>query len=326
MADREFLRFISNQENINYEKVLSEIKNIAFVSSSRIGRVVDEEDVKEISSCFIAYLWEEKCKGNFPMDEEAAFAKLKRFIYDLCSTGRVVSGFDEKIESDLLSYTPKKEISKDVFLSEIEKINIPKKIKDVYSNIVENTDYETLIELSEKDNFLGNLLVSFLMRPHGKVKYLDDDESYNLFKIKEKDEELYLACLVVKVGKPWPYCSFVLWGQNLFSGLLSFMGNVLIPSYKKYFRNLFLSIKIFMSIESYKNSCDEFDAIKKTSRRFSIRVRDVVYKYNKIKRILLKYEQISDFYALELQNNYKELFSEENQQLSLFDLKEEVNV
>lgn len=325
MADREFLRFINNDENINYDAVLVEVKNMSFVSASRIGRVVDEEDVKEISSCFLTFLWEEKCKGHFPMQEEVAFAKLKRFIYDLCSAGRTVGGFDEKIESDALSYTTKKEFPKELFLSEFENLHLPSKIKTAYQDIVDQADPDTLLELSEKNNFLGNLLVAFLMRPHGRFKSESIEDDYSLFKIKGVEEEIYLACLVVKLGKFWPYCSFVLWGQNLFTSVASFMGPVLVPNYEKYFKNLFLSVKVFTTIESFKSSYDEVDAMRETSWRLSIRMRDVIRRYEKVKRILGKYDQITEFYATELLNNYKELFREEKQQLTLFDVKEVSN-
>jgi hypothetical protein len=319
---KEFLKFIQGSDEIIWDKFLQELKNMTFSSASRIGRTVCEDDVDEISSMFFTYLWENKDKR--PMSEEECFSKLKRYVYEICSPGRTISGLDEKIESDSMTYHPKKEVSKRIFTEGIEKVSLHPKIREEYLRIVDLCDPANLFELCEKRSFLGQLLLSVLLKKHEVDEEEIEFSEKNLFNIKKCDEEVYLACLVVKFGRFWPICAYTLWGSSLFSSMASFMGPILIPGYERYFRNLFLSIRVFLEVERYKVNLDESDALREASWRLGIRMRDIIRRYEKVKRIISKYNSISESYAQQLVDDYHNLFSIEKQQIC-FEFNEDTN-
>jgi hypothetical protein len=310
---KEFLRFIQGSDDIAWDSFLQELKNMSFSSASRIGRTVCEGDVDEISSMFSIYLWENRDKR--PLSEEECFSKLKRFVYEICAPGRIVSGLDERIECDSTTYHPKKEVSKCIFTEGLEKVSIHPRIKEEYLRIVDICDPANLFELCERQSFLGQLLLSILLKKHEVDVAEIESTAKNLYNIKECDDSVYLACLVVKFGKPWPICAYTLWGSTLFSSMASFMGPILVPGHEKYFRNLFLSIRVFLEVERYKKSLDESEALRETSWRLGIRMRDVIRRYDKIKRIISKYNLISESYAQQLMEDYHNLFSIEKQQI-----------
>jgi hypothetical protein len=199
----------------------------------------------------------------------------------------------------------KETISKEPFLFGIDNTYLHDDFKKVYFSIVENTEVDSLYELAESRTFLGNVLLSFLMRRSGNFfsKTKEEPEVRGIFDLTKDEEYIFLACFLIKLPKNWIIPAYINWGANLFSASLSFLGHILTPGLEKYFRNLFFSVKIYCHIEKMLAGHDIDTALRETSRKYDIRLRDIVRRYEKIKRILLKYDTVVENYILQMRND-----------------------
>jgi hypothetical protein len=314
---QELKRFISGGQEIDFAKVLSEINKMTSVSARRIGRIVSKSDVDDISSCLFTFLWENKAK--FPMTEEEVFAKLKRLVYRDCSLTKEISGFDESFDSvfekklsvDINSLENLEKIaeSKEAFLKGIDTLLLPEKLVTEYKKIIAETDVADIYEISETDTFLGHIILSFLMRSSAK-------DVGSFFGLTSKEEETMLMCFSVKLAKTWLIPTYILWGQSVFLAMISFLSLVFVNPFEKYFKNLFLSVRIFCEVDKYLKENTLEESLRILSKKYSIRMRGIQKRYIKVQGMIKKFKEISDLYVDYLREDLISFHQKEKDQLN----------
>lgn len=317
-SEKELLRFVLGGENINHDLVLKEINSMVYVSSRRLYRIVDKNDVDEISSLLFTHLWE--IRDTFPLTEEDVFSFLKKLIYKECSLTKEINGFDmsfdsvfENKEDSPDDFNTEVE-DKEVFLTDFENVYLPKSLKIAYKNIVLETEKGILYAIAETDTFLGHLLLAFLMR--GETSQQNFLESKNMFSVAKRTEEVLVACFSLKLMKKWFLPAYVVYGSALFISSISFLGPVLVSPFEKYFKNLFFSVKIFCDAERYDHQYDLEEALRTLSRKYSIRMRDIRRRQDKVKRMLEKYNALSDVYSSTLHSDLLSFLRQDKSQIS----------
>jgi hypothetical protein len=313
--EKELKKFISGDENVDYSKVLQEIKNMAYISARRIGRIVDKHDVDEVSSCLFTFLWENR--DRFPVSEEEVFSKLKRIIYNNCSLTNEIGGFDlsfdsvfEKDEKSPVEILEKNQEEKSKFLKDIDLLFIPDNLSSEYKKIVLETDIQDLYDLSSTDSLLGNMLLSFLMKTNSEVQY-----KKTLFSLSKREEEVMFKCFSLKIVKPWIIPSYILWGQSFFISSISFLGPVILFPFEKYFKNLFFSIRVFCGSEKYSKELGLEDALRYLSRKYNIRMRDIKRRHAKILRMMEKFDSTSSLYVSQIRADLESFYRKGRSQL-----------
>lgn len=294
MVSQQFSKWISGSDEIDWDKFILELKFMAYSSSRRVGRSLGDSEIQEVISMFTEFLWDNSYRR--PLTDEECFSKLKRFVYAVSSPGRDFVGYDEQIATTI--YNPTTKDSREdtsVFYRDIDKMAIPKSIKSLYVNIVDSSEYLTLLELARENNsFLSKMLMAFILRK------AEVGSAPIISPIPEEHEHIYLASLVVKFHDFWPLYSYVMWGSSFLSSFGVMMSSVVRPELDMYFKKLWESIQVYLGVERYLLSCDLDQAYKEASWVYSLRLRDVIRRHNRIKVVLARYSDICEVGKQEL--------------------------
>lgn len=302
MYGDELNKFLAGGDEIDYDKVKKDLTYLIYSTAKRLGRVLDQDSVSDLVSRFFLDLW--AVRDQFPLQPGFCFGHAKRLVYSLSSRGNCFVDLDSVLPILAVpeKSEPLPERTKEDFSDALDDLPVHRRIKLYYKRLIKKAPLDDLYAISRTDTFLGGLLLAALLKKQTTGPQSSDFR--DMMPMSPREEEVMLACTIVKIPRKWVIPGYILMREGLFVSLLSFMNNLLAPALGTYFKNLYSSVRIYCLVEKAKKGVAQRDAIKYCGDRFLIRVRDVENRYNRIGRLLKSYGRYAKFFASQINRDY----------------------
>lgn len=294
MIRQQLLMFIKGQLNLsgfNYELLMKDIEYLLYATAKRMRRRLDHDQVMELASTFFADMWEKK--DQLPLGEEYCYGFAKRLVYSVIDTLRE----EVEVTQKVITCSDSEEFT-DEFKVAVQYLPVHRMIKDFYISIVDQVSQDTLANIAKSKTFLGNVLQASFLRKLGsqggfavEPSGMLQSEFGGAINLSLREEEVLLGCTLVKYRQFWVLPQYILNRESLFICLLSFSDSLLGRGTENYFKNLFLSVRVFCEFEKMKERYEEPDVVRELSLKFSLRFRDVKNRYDRIARLMGKYDE-----------------------------------
>lgn len=286
-----FIKGLVDLNTLNYELLMKDIEYLLYGTAKRMRRRLDRDQVTELAATFFADMWEKR--GVLPLGEDYCYGFAKRLVYSVIDTMREEVEMTQK----MISFSDIDEYS-DEFKVAVKYLPIHRRIKDYYISIVDQIPQETLMNIAKSDTFLGGVLLAAFIRKLGNTeRFIVSDcgrlqsEYGGAICLTQREEEVLLGCTLVKYRRNWVLPQYILMREGLFISLLSYADSLLGRGTKSYFKNLFLSVRVFSEYERLIVEQEEPDVIRDLSLKFTLRFRDVKNRYDRIVRLMGKYDE-----------------------------------
>lgn len=275
------IKFLKGQNEIDPDNIVNDIKLLLCTIAKKNNRSFSEDDMSDLVSEFVVNAWE----INRPVNDPHCYMNhlAKKLIFTSNNEHSKVVFREEKFPvSDISNINPLD------ITSSVIKSKLPSKFKEKYIEIVQRFTACDIIGAVESGTFLGDIIVSSLISLNNNIHVPEIPEN---FKINSQQEEVLLAVVLMKLKKKWSIPFYIFLGQKFFISIFSFGGPVFAPGSKKYFRNIFLSVQVYCTMERVMRGQSYNDSMSIVSKKFNSRKRDIDVSYRRVKKILERYDE-----------------------------------
>jgi len=299
LKDFATLQALLRDEEFDANVVLKDIEDVLYVNASRMHRRLDRDLILELRSVYFEDIW----TMDRPVEEPLRFihSHAKRVIY--ASTPRHVS-----LDSlpPVFVATTRTENPCDI-LAPVLGTALHQKIKDTYEELVGPITYTQAAAIAATQSYLGQMIAGAMFKRMGQgvtgyepTIIADEDEEVSCLNLSTREKEVLIGVICAKLGKKWAPPAYVLMGDTFVLALFSFLGSAFAPEQEGYFRNVFLSSRVYCHLTKLYRERGKESAERACGKRFGLRRRDVQNRFGHIVRLLKRYDAFTATYCRQL--------------------------
>lgn len=264
-----------------------------FSAARHLHRRLTKDVVGELTSVFLTELYSLK----LPIKEEAYFyiySKTKRLVYSCSNNNKVLSLEEDFCVPEDTSQDTR--VTREDLIVPIMDSFLHPSLKNYIISIINANDMAHILEHGSTNTLLGSIIMSALFCKMGR--FHAEYRSCNTVEetlpgidvcFRRRDAEVLFACAVLKISKKWTIPAVILMREAFFLTLLTFLSQPFSKGFKSYFKNIFLSVRVYCFIEALKTTSED-DYVYMASKRFGLRIRDIETRRKRIERALLNYD------------------------------------